>query len=58
MNKLNQQILRSGYKKKYLAQKLNISPVELSHIISGRRRPSTRVKQSLIKLLKKTNRLI
>lgn len=51
---INQLIKRTGLKKGYIARKANLTQMELSHILVGRRKAKPDVKRRIIKVLKKS----
>ena len=52
MEEVNDLIEKSGYKKKWIADKMGISEVYLSYMLNGRRRLTERRKKQIVELLK------
>ena len=46
-NNLKSYILKSGYRQNFVAEKISITPTELSHYVCGRRKPSDETKLKL-----------
>lgn len=52
MNNIKEYIEKSGYRSNFIAEKIGCSPSDISHWISGERRPSRERLRLLAKLLR------